>query len=394
MRTRFMLTIAFTTIGVTAGAYVELHHTGPDIRILTGQVSRGDIVSTVITTGTVEASQTVQVGAEVSGLVTQLGADFDSIVRKGDILARIDPSEIQAEVTQAKADVARARADEQGYKVALDEARAQLGRFAYLTASGTNPQADADAAQVAATTAEAQLEAAEGDVKQAQAVLAGYEVDLSHTIIRSPLDGIVVGRMVDLGQTLVPRLEAPTLFEIAGDLSKLQIDATVDESDIAKVRAGQHAGVEVDAYKGQIFDGVVSQVRIGPEVDQGVVSYVAVIEVPNPTLKLRPGMTAFVTIESARRANVLRVPVSAVHFTPSAKVFAALHQPSVPASGASWSPKPGASRSPGRVWTYAGGRLSPVAVTLGLSDGANIELLDNSLPAGVALATATAAAKR
>jgi HlyD family secretion protein len=394
MRTKFVLTLALTTLGATAGAYYELHQTAPALRVLSSPVGRGDIVSTVVTTGTVQAAQTIEVGAEVPGLVTELHADFDSVVHKGDVLARLDPRDLQAQVDQARADLERAKADAAGQRVLLDEARTELARVAYLTVVNVNSQSDVEDARVAADTAEAQYKSAKADARRAQSALDEAEVDLGYTVIRSPVDGIVIARKVDLGQTLVPKLDAPTLFEICGDLSNQQVLAHIDESDVGKVRVGDHSAIEVDSYKGLPFAGTVSQIRVGPVDDLGVVSYDAIIEVPNPSLKLRPGMTAMVTVETARLSNVLRVPVSAVRFTPTVKVFASLRQPPVPDPGTPWSPPPGASTSVGRVWTYAGGRLSPATVTLGVSDGANIEVLNDGLRVGTELATATVPTRR
>jgi HlyD family secretion protein len=394
MKTRFVLTLALTTVGATVGGYYELHQPGPTARLLTGRVDRGDVVSTVVTTGTVQSATTVQVGAEVPGIVKELHADFDSVVHKGDLLARLDPGDLEAQAAQAKADLERAKADAEGMRVALDEARAQLARFAYLKVVDVETQSDLEDARAAADTAEAQYKQAQADVRRAQSVVDGAEVDLGHTVIRSPIDGIVIARKVELGETLVPRLEAPVLFEICGNLATEQVIAHIDESDVGRVKVGQHARIEVDAYKGEPFVGSISQLRVQPVDDQGVVSYGAVIDVPNRALKLRPGMTAIVTIETARRDNVLRVPVSAVRFTPTSKVFASLGQPPVASAMAPWTPVADASRSAGAVWTFAGARLSPVKVALGLSDGANVELLDNTLREGAEVATGSTLTRR
>src|SRR5437764_10779330 len=326
-------------VGAGAGAYY-MKRGGPDVQIVTSPITRGDIVDTVGATGTLQAVTTVQVGSQVSGNISWLGADFNSIVKKGQVIARLDPSLFDAQVEQSKANMAQARAnlakaqsDLERMKVQLTDAQQKYTRAQELAARSLLPQSDLDSAKIAVDSAQASLGAqqatvnqATASVSQAQASVNQNQVNLDHTVITAPIDGIVTQRSVDVGQTVAASMQAPTLFIIAADLTKMQVNANVDEADVGRIRPGQHVTFRVDAYATETFEGTVSQIRLQPVVVQNVTTYGTVIDVPNSLLKLKPGMTANVKVEIAKRTDVMRVPNAALRFRPTAEVFAALNQ--------------------------------------------------------------------
>lgn len=324
---RVLLTlITLVALGGGGSVYYRYRQRPTPPTVSTASVTRGDLADRVGATGTLQAVTTVQVGTQVSGTIQSLYADFNSLVRKGQVLARLDPSLFETQVEQARANLVRAQADVERLRVALDDARTKLTRARELSGRQLLPRSELDAAEVAARSGEAQLRSAEAQVAQAQAALNQAQVNLAHTIIASPIDGLVISRNVDVGQTVAASMQAPTLFVLAADLTKMQVLANLDESDVGRIRPGQTVVFRVDAYPGEEFSGKVGQVRLQPIVQQNVVTYSTVIDVPNPNLKLKPGMTANVNVEIARRSNVLRVPNTALRFRPSNEVFAALGQ--------------------------------------------------------------------
>ena len=286
----------------------------------------------------------MQIGSQVSGNISYLGADFNSIVKQGQIIARLDPSLLQAQLEQSRANVLRSQADVaqseanlSRARVALLDAQQKYARAKQLDAKGLEPQADLDAAKIAVDSAQSSLQSAEAAVNsskasvgQSQANFNQAQVNLDHTIITSPVDGIVTQRSVDVGQTVAASMQAPTLFIIAVDLTKLQVSANIDEADIGRIRPGQRATFRVDAYPTDTFEGTVAQVRLQPVVVQNVTTYATIINAPNSDLKLRPGMTATLRVEVSQKTDVLRVPSAALRFRPSSDVFAALNQPVPP----------------------------------------------------------------
>ena len=338
--------VALVFAAVTGGFYFyKVRTAAPEPVVTTQPFSRGDIVESVSATGTLEAVETVEVGTQVSGVVRELSADFNSIVRKGQVIARLDPQLIQTQIEQQSANVLRAEADLERLKVALADSRQKLDRAQQLSAKDLIPRTDLEAAQIDVQGAEAQLKSAQAAVTQARAQLNNQRVNLGYTTITAPIDGIVISRNVDAGQTVAASMNAPTLFVLAADLTKMEVLATVDESDVGRMRPGQQVTFQVDAYPNDRFNGTVSQVRLQPTTVQNVVTYATVITVPNPELKLKPGMTANVTIEVTRRNNVLRVANAATRFRPSDEMFAVLNQ-SVP-------PELQRNRTPGASGTRA-----------------------------------------
>jgi HlyD family secretion protein len=276
----------------------------------------------------------------VSGNISWLGADFNSIVKKGQVIARLDPSLIDAQLqqtranlSQSKANLTKAQSDLERAKVQLTDANQKYTRAKELAARSLLAQSELDAAKVAVDSAQASLQSQQATVAQAQAQVTMAEasvnqsqVNLDHTIINAPIDGIVTQRSVDVGQTVAASMQAPTLFVIAADLTEMQVNANIDEADVGRIRPGQHVTFRVDAYPTDNFDGTVSQIRLQPVVVQNVTTYGTVITVPNEQLKLKPGMTANVKIEVAKKSDVLRVPNAALRFRPTTEMFAALNQ--------------------------------------------------------------------
>ena len=308
--------------------------------VTTSALTRGDIVETVGATGTLQAVTTVQVGSQVSGNIAYLGADYNSLVRKGQVLARLDPSLFEAQAQQSRANLAQARAnltksqsELERTRVQLTDAQQKFARAKELSARSLLPQSDLDTAKTTVDIAQAAVQSQTATVTQTQAAITQAEasvnqnqVNLDHTIITAPIDGLVISRSVDVGQTVAASMQAPTLFVLAADLTKMQVVANLDESDVGRIRPKQLVTFRVDAYPTDTFHGTVSQVRLEPKVQQNVVTYATVIDVPNNDLRLKPGMTANVNVEISRASNVLRVPNSALRFRPSNDVFAAFGQ--------------------------------------------------------------------
>jgi HlyD family secretion protein len=331
MRKSLLIAVAIAVLGGAGYWYYRVSQQPVPPTINTARVTRGDLAETVGATGTLQAVTTVQVGTQVSGTILQLNADFNSLVRKGQVLARLDPSLFQTQIEQARANLIRAEADLERLRVSLDDARTKLNRARELSDKKLIAQTELEAAEVAVRSAEAQLRSQQAAVTQSQASLQQNQVNLQHTVIESPIDGLVISRNVDVGQTVAASMSAPTLFVLAADLTKMQVLASLDESDVGRIRPGQVVRFRVDAFPTDEFLGAVTQVRLQPTTVQNVVTYQTVIDVPNPELKLKPGMTANVSIEIARRGNVIRIPNTALRFRPTPEIFAALGQIPPPA---------------------------------------------------------------
>jgi len=282
----------------------------------TAKVERGDIVSTVAATGNLAAVVTVQVGTQVSGTIQKLYVDFNSPVKKGQMIAQIDPALFAAQLEESRGNYLNAQATLQKSKADLNDAKRSLERYRQLIKDGIVSQSDFDTVENRYEQAVATVKAAEGNVAQTHGSLSQAETNLRYSIIRSPVDGIVVSRNVDVGQTVAASFQTPTLFTIAQDLTKMEIDTSVDEADISRIKVGQPVSFTVDSYPESRFTGKVSQIRNAPVVTQNVVTYVVVVSVDNKEMKLKPGMTANVTIETARKDDVLKIPAAALRFKP------------------------------------------------------------------------------
>src|SRR6202023_2710658 len=296
----------------------------------TAKVERGDIHDVVEATGTINAVITVQVGSQVSGVIAKLFVDFNSRVRKGDLIALIDPALFQGAVQQAdadlnsaKANLLAARANLEKAKASLVQTKADFERASQLTRENITSQqqldlakANYDSMNASVGAAAANVTQADAQVSQKAAALQVAQTNLNYTIIRSPIDGTVVARNVDVGQTVAASLQAPTIFTIAQDLTKMWVYAKTDESDVDNIKVGKTVTFKVDALPKQTFQGVVSQIRMNPTTVQSVVTYDTIIEFANPELKLFPGMTAYVTIPVATAQNALKLPNTALRYKP------------------------------------------------------------------------------
>jgi len=299
------IVLGAVVVAVAGGVWWKSRAKGEAPRYRTATVEVGALRSVVSATGTIRPVVQVQVGSQVSGTVSKLYVDYNSRVTKGQLLCQLEPSSFRARAAQAEAAVARADA-------ALKEAQRQLRRSRELVKENYVSQADVEAAEV-------EVETREADLKQAQAQLQSAAVDLSNTTIRAPIDGVVISRTIDVGQTVAASLQAPQLFVIANDLSQMQVETRIDEADIGRIRPGLPVTFTVDAYPDLEFNGQVTQVRLEPIVEQGVVTYTTVIRTQNKDLRLRPGMTANVSVLVAVRDDVMKVPSAALRFHPPAE---------------------------------------------------------------------------
>ena len=306
--------VFFISIGIGVLVYAYLKQNDDAPAVATAKVTRGDAIEAIAASGTLEAATTVQVGTRISGTVREVLADINDVVRTGQVIARLDPSLFQTQVDQARANVIHSKAGVERLRVALEHARTKLARSKQLADKRLITQTELQAAEVNVRSAEAQATTAQAQVAQAEASLTQAQANLEHTAIVSPIDGIVVSRNVNVGQTVAAGMQAPTLYVLAANLTRMRVNASVDKTDIGRVQRGQTVRFRVEAYPGEQFAGRVTQVRLHPVVSRNVVTYVAVIDVPNPQLKLKPGMTATVSIEVARRNDVLRVLNAALWF--------------------------------------------------------------------------------
>jgi HlyD family secretion protein len=438
--------VLLVVVGLLTGGYFYSQSLGSRSSFRTTPVTRGNVVAAISATGALNAVITVLVGSQVSGNIKELYVDFNSVVKKNQVIARIDPELFQAQVNQAKAQVDAARAALANQGAAVEKARADLANARAALASAHAQtikaqvsvidgqrnvarqqelrrkeliaQSDLDAAQVQydsavaqhdanvaqesaqaalVTSAEAQLkvalamlESAKAQVAQSQASLRQAEINLERTVIIAPVDGVVVSRTVDVGQTVAASLQAPTLFTIAQDLTKMQVDTNVAEADVGRVKVGQPATFTVDAFPGRTFRGEVVQIRKAAQVVQNVVTYDVVVSAPNDDQALLPTMTANVRIITDEKEGILKVPNAALRFRPPGLEA---EQPSRPGGGGPRPPgRPGPGAGPrrgeagapgglrGRVWVLdAAGKPKAVTVRLGISDGTFTEVSGGDL---------------
>ncbi len=403
-------------IGIVAFLFVRGRGNDTEPKFVTAAVQKGDIPIMVTATGTLEAVTTVQVGSQVSGTIAALYADFNDIVKKGQIVAQLDPTFLQAQVAQTQADLDR------------EKASAELSRREYERSIKLFQEQMISESERDITLTNYEL--AKTREKSAEAALDRVKTNLEYATIISPIDGVVISRNVDVGQTVAASLQAPTLFTIAQDLTQMQVKASIDEADIGRIKEGQDALFTVDAYPERSFKGSVRQIRLSPQVVQNVVSYDVIITVPNPEMVLKPGMTANVTVLIDQREDVLKVPAAALRFRPvsdkkeeapnqtgaragtetagpmsggrgtaghgSSTDASATGRPGVPGAGAvaggasgagtipSGAPEGGMKKKPPTVlWVLdAAGNPQPVPVETGLSDGSFTEIVTANLKEG------------
>jgi HlyD family secretion protein len=289
----------------------------PAARYVVATVTTGDVFETIQSTGQVKPVTEVQIGAQVSGRITKVHVDFNSLVKAGDLLAEIDPQLIGAQVDESQARIASAVANVKRSDANLETARVRLERARRVFQEGVGSQQELDSAQGNYDVAIADLSSSKAQVSQINATLRSAKTNYAFTKIYSPIDGIVINRAVDPGQTVAASFQTPTLFVIAQDLRKMRVLADIDEADVGRLKESMKADIRVDAFPGETFEGVVSQVRYSPVNQAGVVTYAAVIAVENPDLKLRPGMTATATIHSAEAKGSKRLPNAALRFKPT-----------------------------------------------------------------------------
>jgi HlyD family secretion protein len=398
----------------------------------TEKVQKGDIQNVVQATGTINAVTTVQVGSQVSGTIQTLFADFNSHVKKNQVIAQIDPALFKGALLQAQANLANAQANLVAAKANLDKADAaavqaklDFNRYTTLAAEGVVPAQQLDTARATSQSADAAVGAAKAQVTQAaaqvqqnSAAVKIAQANLDYTTIRSPIDGTVIARSVDVGQTVAASLQAPTLFTIAQDLTKMQVYVSTDESDVGTVQAGQDVSFKVDAFPKNTFKGKVSAVRLNATTVQNVVTYTTVVDFDNPEMKLFPGMTAYVTVPVATATDVVKVPNGALRFTPdlTADQISALYQKAGIMSGAGRKGGKGGQQASGQqasgqqaafasmavVWKLnADKSVEPVQIKLGITDHTTTEVTQvvkgslnpqDQVVTGSAAATKTASA--
>jgi HlyD family secretion protein len=367
----------------------------PEISYKTAKIERGTIVSNVAATGNLSAVITVQVGTQVSGTIQKLYVDFNSRVKKGQPIAEIDPSLFNAAVEQSQGNHFSAEANLQKAKIALIDAERTFKRSKQMLADGIISQGDFDTAETALHSAKAAVKGAEGVLAQTRGSLMQAQTNLRYSVIRSPVDGVVISRAIDVGQTVAASFSTPTLFTIAQDLTKMQIEVSVDEADISRIQLEQKAGFTVDSYPEQTFRGKVIQIRSAPIITQNVVTYVVVVSVDNSDMKLKPGMTANVSVEVAKKDDVLKLPPAALRFKPKSKGDDPKEKSSGVRNGASGQrPTGGAPGGVGKggsdktkertlqVYLLADGKPVATTVKTGIANNSSIELVESSLKEG------------
>lgn len=350
MRKLIFLAVSVLGVAVLLTALKRCSSGGSTPRYQTAPLVRSSIRETIYATGRVNPATLVEVGTQVSGTIRELLVDFNDPVKKDQVIARLDPALFEAQVAQAEAALVSARARRDRAQVEHENSRRALLRSEKLSVKGYLSKSDRENAEAAARSAEAALHAAEADVSQAEASVRVARTNLEHSVIRSPIDGVVISRDVNVGQTVAASFQAPKLFTLANDLSKIRVEAQIVETDIGKVKTGLKAAFTVDAYPGRGFTGVVIQVRNSPKDEHGLVSYEAVIEADNSEGLLKPGMSAMVTIIAAEAPDTLAVPPAALRFKPS---------------------RPSGEKTPAgpTIYRLENGAAVPISVKAGISDG-------------------------
>ncbi len=370
-------------VAAAVAYYVRVDVSAAPTQLTFDTVSRGDVVATVEATGTLQPLDTVQVGTQVSGTIASIGADFNQLVKRGQVLATLDQAIFKSQIDQAKASVIRLESDVERAQVQYEDAALKLKRAEQLAAEQLLAQQDVDTARSTARVAQTGLTGARAQLTQAEAALNQAQVNLSHTVITAPADGIVLSRAIEAGQTVSASTQAPTLFIIARDLKRLELQARVDESDVGGVEPGAPVTFTVDAYPRREFTGTVRLVQLQPQTVQNVVTYTTVIDVPNDDQRLKPGMTSTVSIQVAKAENTLRVPSAALRFTPTEQVLKEFPSAEAPAEGES-------GRRAAAVWQLVEGRLHRIPVRAGVSDGTQIAIRADQLKEGAQIVTGVA----
>ncbi len=355
--------------GLGYGAYYYFFHEEPTVYgLTTSAITRGEIVSTVTATGELNAISVVEVGTQVSGTVQEIYVDFNSQVKAGQLIALIDPSVLKLTLSESEASLAVYQAGVRSAQASLTDAERKYSRNKELFNRKLIARSEVDTSEADVLMKRAALSEAKSRVVQGKAAVERARTNLNYTRITSPVNGVVIDRQVDAGQTVAASYQTPTLFKIAEDLTRMQIETKVDEADIGTVAEGQNVTFRVDAFPDEIFKGKVVQVRIAPSTSDSVVTYTVIIHVDNPDFKLKPGMTANVSIETARADDVLRIPVASLRFTPPEGLLNTisfdrniLTQKKTLSSGTVWP-------------EHDGFMMRPVEIEIGVSDNKWVEL--------------------
>jgi HlyD family secretion protein len=425
----FIVALVIVT-GAILGLTVFKNGKNGKVEYKTEAVGKGDIEALVVTSGTLNPIETVDIGAQVSGKIEKLSADFNSVVTKGQIVAELDQEPLKLKIEQNEANYKSRLASLERSKVQLQTAEKAFERAKSLFAKELISIEEMDAAEAAYLNAKSDVTSSEASLAQAKSTLDLSRVDLGYAVIRAPVDGVVITRKVNIGQTIQSSYQAPVLFQVATDLTKMKVECSVDESDIGKVKEGQKVRFTVEAYPNESFNGIVQQVRFSPETVQNVVTYTTIVNVDNPDKKLLPGMTATVSIIVGEAKDVLRVSNSALRFTPSlsAEELQALQketidrmmaqrqaqgapgQPGAPAAGGAPAASGQRPEGPGgqrqfnrqgggqarqqmpRVWLLgADGKLKMMFVRTGVADTSYTEIVRSELKEGDVIITGAAA---
>lgn len=385
-----LLIAAFTT-----GFVLMDRSPTPSIRYKTREATKGNLIVTVTATGSLEPTNQVDVGSELSGIIRTVEVDYNDRVKVGGVLARLDTSKLDAQVLQSKAALASAKAKVLQAEATVREARSNLTRLEKVRELSNNKvgsQVDLDAAEAAVERARADEAGARADVEKARATLDAIQTDLAKTVIRSPINGIVLVRNVEPGQTVAASLQAPVLFTLAEDLTRMELHVDVDEADVGEVREGQGALFTVDAYPDRTFRAQITQVRYGAQTTDNVVTYETVLRVDNGDLSLRPGMTATADITVNKVEGALLIPNAALRFTPpennkstSRGGLLSSLLPRPPRHRVSKRNSVGDDPRGQRVWTLRDGHLTPVQITIGATDGAMTVVTGGKVEVGMLL---------
>jgi HlyD family secretion protein len=396
---KFKKTLLVIVLVLTAGgagfAYWRMGNGPKEVPYLTVPVSKGNVRQVVSSTGTLQAVTTVLVGSQVSGTIAKLSADYNTKVTKQQVVAQLDQAKFAARVEETRANLLAAQAGAAKSKVAVEDAERTLKRAKELKQRELVSQSELDVAQTAYDSARSQLNVSQAQVGQAQAAMNQANIDLGYTVIRSPIDGIVISRSIDVGQTVAASLSAPTLFTIANDLTRMEVHTNVDEADVGNIREGQDVTFTVDAHANRRFRGKVHQVRNAPQVIQNVVTYDAVVRINNKELLLKPGMTANVQFLISEKEDVLTIPNMALRFRPpeeknevqdvlrqeQGRAAPRVGQRRTSRSGGSGGGDAGEGRRVRQVKIYVmkEGKAQPVEVQAGITDGSKTEVIAGAL---------------
>lgn len=396
---RWMIAAVLVTAAVViALVFRNASDSSSAVSYKTQEVQRGDLTVIVTATGTLQPTNQVDVGSELSGIIKTVEVDYNSKVKVGQTLAKLDTLKLEAQVTQSKAALESAKSKVLQAQATVRETRsklAQLQRVRELSNNKVPSQAEIDAAEAALDRALADVASANAAVSQSQATLDGNQTDLSKAVIGSPINGIVLTRSVEPGQTVAATLTAPVLFTLAEDLTKMELHVNVDEADIGNIQEGQEATFSVAAYPNRIFDARIIQARYGSSTTSGVVTYETVLKVDNPDLSLRPGMTATADIIVKKIGNAVLIPSAALRFglpiqeekKPSTGLIGAI-LPRPPGHG-NQQREDTANKKQQRVWTLRDGQLSAIPVTIGSTNGSLTEILTGEIQPGTAVVVET-----